>query len=253
MIARRADHVITTSERSREDLISILGLPVERVSVVYQHSVPPPVMPQEDAERLVADLYGAEPGQYVFFCGAMEPKKNLYRLIEAFHPRDTGQQLLLAGPLGWLYDDVLGLIERLGKTSVPGTNKPLLRHLGYLPRRHIIALMQCCSFFAFPSIYEGFGIPVLEAMQVGVPVLSSTGGSLPEVAGDAAVLVDPLDVPGMTRAIRDLALDWEKRRGTGRAGQASGGQIFACRPRRPTGGRLWARGRSSWRHPHRGR
>ncbi len=211
MIARRADHVIATSERSREDLISIMGLPGERVSVVYQHSVPPPVMPQEDAERLVADIYGAEPGQYAFFCGAMEPKKNLYRLIEAFTLSDTGQQLLLAGPLGWLYDDVLGLIDRLAKTSVPGTNKPLVRHLGYLPRRHIIALMQCCSFFTFPSIYEGFGLPVLEAMQVGVPVLSSTGGSLPEVAGDAAVLVDPLDVPGMTQAIRDLALDWEKR------------------------------------------
>lgn len=211
MIARRADHVIATSERSRDDLVSILGLPDERVSVVYQHSVPPPVMPQEDAERLVSDIYGAEPGQYVFFCGAMEPKKNLYRLIEAFALANVGQQLLLAGPLGWLYDDVQELIARVGNASVPGTNKPLVRHLGYLPRRHITALMQCCSFFAFPSIYEGFGIPVLEAMQVGVPVLTSTGGSLPEVTGNAAVLVDPLDTAGLAQEIRGLALDWEKR------------------------------------------
>jgi glycosyltransferase involved in cell wall biosynthesis len=211
MIARRADHIIATSERSREDLLSILGLPAERISVVYQHSVPPPLLRQEDAERLIADIYGAEPGQYAFFCGAMEPKKNLYRLIEAFTLADAGLQLLLAGPLGWLYDDVQGLLSRVGNAHVRGTNKPLVQHLGYLPRRHITALMQCCSFFAFPSIYEGFGIPVLEAMQVGVPVLTSTGGSLPEVAGDAAVLVDPLDVPGMTREIRELASDWDKR------------------------------------------
>ena len=211
MIARRADLVITTSERSREDLVSILGLPDERISVVYQHSVAPPVLLQEEAERLVSDIYGAEPGQYVFFCGAMEPKKNLYRLIEAFTLANTGQQLLLAGPLGWLYDDVQGLIARLAKATAPGTDKPLVQHLGYLPRRHIIALMQCCSFFAFPSVYEGFGLPVLEAMQMGVPVLTSTGGSLPEVAGDAAVLVNPLDVSAMMRGIRDLGSDREKR------------------------------------------
>jgi glycosyltransferase involved in cell wall biosynthesis len=211
VIARQADHVITTSECSREDLVSILGLPNERISVVYQHSVAPPVLALEDAERLVSDIYGAEPGQYVFFCGAMEPKKNLYRLIEAFTLANTGLQLLLAGPLGWLYDDVQSLIARLCKVTLPGTDKPLVQHLGYLPRRHIIALMQCCSFFAFPSVYEGFGLPVLEAMQVGVPVLTSTGGSLPEVAGNAAVLVNPLDVAAMTRGIRDLASDWGKR------------------------------------------
>jgi glycosyltransferase involved in cell wall biosynthesis len=211
MIARRADHVITTSERSREDLVSVLGIPDERISVVYQHSVPPPILRQEDAERLVSDVYGAEPGQYAFFCGAMEPKKNLYRLIEAFTLANTGQQLLLAGLPGWLNADVRELIARLRTSAVPGTDKPLVQHLGYLPRRHVIALMQCCSFFAFPSVYEGFGLPVLEAMQVGVPVLTSTGGSLPEVAGDAAVLVNPLDVPGMMREIRDLASDWGKR------------------------------------------
>jgi Glycosyl transferases group 1 len=210
-IAHRADHIITTSERSREDLMSILGLPDERISVVYQHSVPPSMLPQEDAERLVSDIYGVEPGQYAFFCGAMEPKKNLHRLLEAFTLANTGQQLLLAGPQGWLNDDVRDLVARLRTTTVPGTDKPLVNHVGYVPRRHVTALMQCCSFFVFPSIYEGFGLPVLEAMQVGVPVLTSTGGSLPEVAGDAAVLVNPLDISGMTREIRDLALDWDKR------------------------------------------
>jgi glycosyltransferase involved in cell wall biosynthesis len=210
-IARRADHIITTSERSREDLVSILGLPDERISVVYQHSVPPSLLPQEDAERLVSDVYGAEPGQYAFFCGAMEPKKNLHRLIEAFTLANTGHQLLLAGPHGWLNDDVRDLVARLRTTTVPGTDKPLVQHLGYLPRRHVTALIQCCSFFVFPSVYEGFGLPVLEAMQIGVPVLTSTGGSLPEVAGDAAVLVNPLDTSGMMREIRDLALDWGKR------------------------------------------
>jgi glycosyltransferase involved in cell wall biosynthesis len=211
MIARRADHIITTSERSREDLVAMLGVPESRISVVYQHSVPPAMLRQEDAERLVSDIYGAEPGEYAFFCGAMEPKKNLSRLIEAFTLANTGHQLLLAGPQGWLNDDTRDLIARLRTTTVPGTGKPLVQHLGYLPRRHVTALIQCCSFFAFPSVYEGFGLPVLEAMQVGVPVLTSTGGSLPEVAGDAAVLVDPLDIAGMVREIRDLALDWGRR------------------------------------------
>jgi glycosyltransferase involved in cell wall biosynthesis len=200
MIARHADHIVTVSERSREDIKAMLGVSDERISVTYQSVPSLHPGPREDAERLVRNMYRATADGYVFFCGAIEPKKNLLRLIEAFSLADTGKELLLAGPLGWLYDDVLPLLT--DKTR----SRPV-RYLGYLPRHHIIALMQCASFFAFPSIYEGFGLPVLEAMALGVPVLTSHGGSLPEVAGDAAVLVDPLDVTEMTQAIRTLAAD----------------------------------------------
>jgi glycosyltransferase involved in cell wall biosynthesis len=203
MIARKADHIITASERSRQDIIAILGVPAERISVAYQPVPPSPSMDRADAERLVSTVYSAEPGRYALFCGAIEPKKNLARLIEAFKTAGTGQQLLLVGPMGWLYKDVKEHLKR-------GPNAQV-RYLGYLPRRHVVALMQCAGFFAFPSIYEGFGLPVLEAMQLGTPVLTSTAGSLPEVAGDAAVKVDALDVGAMTKAIRDLASDADLR------------------------------------------
>jgi len=222
-VARRADHIITVSERSAEDIVRILGVSADRVSVTYQPVVPLTSLPPEDAARLVADIYGAEPGGYVFFSGAMEPKKNLARLIEAFIVANTGMQLLLAGTPGWLSSDVAELLSRFEKAA-----RPPVRHLGYLPRRHIAALMQGACFFAFPSIYEGFGLPVVEAMSLGVPVLTSTGGALPEVAGDAAELVDPLDAGAITRGIRKLAADAGlraelARRGRERAARFSGG------------------------------
>jgi glycosyltransferase involved in cell wall biosynthesis len=222
-VARQADHIITVSERSAEDIVQVLGVSADRISVTYQPVVPLTPLPPEDAARLASDIYGAEPGRYVFFCGAMEPKKNLARLIEAFIVANTGMQLLLAGTRGWLSSDISGLLSRLEKAEAPP-----VRHLGYLPRRHVAALMQGACFFAFPSIYEGFGLPVVEAMSLAVPVLTSTGGALPEVAGDAAELVDPLDVGAIMRGIRKLAADDGlraelARRGPERAARFSGG------------------------------
>src|SRR4029077_19414981 len=135
--------------------------------------------------------------------------------------------LLIAGPLGWLYEEDIALIDVIAGhvngsaiaaeacgTSITGLlrdKRSLVRRLGYLPRRHVVALLQCARFFTFPSIYEGFGLPVLEAMKLGVPVLTSNTSSLPEVAGRAAVLVDPLDVTEMAREIDRLANDADLR------------------------------------------
>ena len=205
-------------------------------------------------------VYGAKPGGYALYLGAIEPKKNLKRLIEAFLLARLDIPLLLAGPLGWLYNEDLALIDaiasqwrdmmmgqwceamregphgggppvrrnglwpdaaqalrsngaRIGAEPPPRSGGawsdagPLVRRIGYLPRHHVVALLQCARFLVFASIYEGFGLPVLEAMQLGVPVLTSNTGPLPEVAGDAAVLVDPLDVPAMAREIRRLGRD----------------------------------------------
>jgi glycosyltransferase involved in cell wall biosynthesis len=164
-----------------------------------------PTLEQIEAERLVETVYGAEPGQYALFLGAIEPKKNLKRLIEAFLIANPGIPLLLAGPKGWLNKEDLELIQTVS------AQQSMVRQLGYLPRRHVTALLKCARFFVFPSIYEGFGLPVLEAMQLGVPVLTSNTSSLPEVAGDAAVLVDPLDLNQMTKGIRALANDSDLR------------------------------------------
>jgi glycosyltransferase involved in cell wall biosynthesis len=205
-VIARADHIVTVSERSRADIMEILGVPEERISNTYQPVPSLPTLEPDDAERLVSNVYGATPGKYAFFCGAFEPKKNLYRLIEAFLTAGTGLDLLLAGPLGWLYNDVVELISTVSSSS-PRADRAPVRRLGYLPRRHVAALMQCARFFAFPSIYEGFGIPVVEAMQLGTPVLASTGGSLPEIVADAGLLVDPLDTAALSRAVRRLASD----------------------------------------------
>ncbi|MDE2581421.1 MAG: glycosyltransferase family 4 protein [Rhodospirillales bacterium] len=209
-IAAGADHIITVSEQAKQDIVETLGLPEDAVSVTYQPVPYLPPIDREVSERLVRDIYGAEPGGYAFFCGALEPKKNLYRLIEAFTLSGVRLKLLIAGPAGWLYDEVETLIDQLGaRTLVPGRRQ--VRWLGYLPRMHLAALMQCARFFAFPSIYEGFGLPVAEAMQLGVPVLTSTAGGLAEVAGNAALLVNPLDVGDMSRQIRLIAADADLR------------------------------------------
>ena len=197
-VAAAADHIIAVSEQARADIIETLRVPADKVSVTYQPVPHSPPIDREASERLVRDVYNAQPGEYAFFCGAVEPKKNLYRLIEAFTLSGVGLKLLIAGPLGWLHDDVTTLFEQLGaKTIVPARRQ--VRWLGYLPRMHLAALMQCARFFAFPSLYEGFGLPVAEAMQLGVPVLTSAAGGLAEVAGDAALIVDPLDVTSMAR------------------------------------------------------
>lgn len=206
-VLRRADHIVTVSERSRQDIMAILGVPGERVTNTYQPVPPLPRFERENAERLVTNVYGAVPGKYAFFCGALEPKKNLYRLIEAFLMAGTDLQLLIAGPLGWLYDDIMEIIALSGGRAVKEPDEAPVRRLGYVPRRHVVALMQCARFFAFPSVYEGFGVPVVEAMQLGTPVLASTGGALPEVVGEAALVVDPLDLDRMAEAVRRLASD----------------------------------------------
>lgn len=209
-IARTADLIITVSEQSREDISHVLRLPLERISVTYQPAPELPAIDREDAERLVSGAYAASPGNYAFFCGALEPKKNLCRLIEAFAIAGD-LPLLIAGPRGWLYDDILNMIDNL-KAGAAIPAQAQVRWLGYLPRRHIVALMKCARFFTFPSIYEGFGIPLLEAMELGVPVMTSSCGGQAEVVGDAGLLVDPLDIDGMARAIRILASDADLRR-----------------------------------------
>jgi glycosyltransferase involved in cell wall biosynthesis len=216
-IAARADHIVTVSEQARHDIIASLGIPADQVSVTYQPVPYTPPIDRETSERLVRNVYGAEPDGYAFFCGALEPKKNLYRLIEAFTVSGVDLKLLIAGPLGWLYGEVQTLLDQLGtRTLVPARRQ--VRWLGYLPRMHLAALMQCARFFAFPSIYEGFGLPVAEAMQHGVPVLTSAAGGLAEVAGDAALIVDPLDVRNMARQIRVIAADADLRHELSRRG-----------------------------------
>jgi glycosyltransferase involved in cell wall biosynthesis len=226
-IARDADLIITVSEASKRAIVELLGVPADRVDVTYQPTPWLPNVPKDEAERLVRDIYGVRAGDYALFLGATEPKKNLKRLIEAYLLSGANIPLLIAGPRGWLDDEEHELIEAISRNAgqkpdaVGSRDRPAsVRRVGFLPRRHAIALLQCARFFTFPSICEGFGLPVLEAMQLGVPVLTSNISSLPEVAGDAALLVDPLDVADLSSALRTLSHDRSLRDELARRGPA---------------------------------
>ena len=225
-LCRHADHIVTVSEFSRQDIIKFFGMDERRISNTYQSvSIPPHLLAKTDDEIAdeVGTVFNLDYKEYFLFFGAVEPKKNVARLIDAYALANTKRPLVIAGTLGWLYDDVVERIndERflsyriVGNTMVPQRQ---VRRLGYLTTEHLVALVRGARAVCFPSLYEGFGLPVLEAMLLGTPVLTSNVSSLPEVAGDAAVLVNPLDVDEISRAIRTLDEDADLRAELGRRG-----------------------------------
>jgi alpha-1,3-rhamnosyl/mannosyltransferase len=199
--AQRADRIITGSAQTRSDIVKLLSVEPERVAVV-PHGVDPifGVKPAQEVAAGLAPL-GLRAGEYLLFLGTIEPRKNLVRLLEAMEStdRDVGP-LVLAGGQGWNNGDIRAAIGRLARTG-------RVRELGYVSNELRLALHGGARAFVYPSLYEGFGLPPLEAMACGTPVLTSNVSSLPEVVGDAALLVDPEDVSaiaaGMTRLWRD--------------------------------------------------
>jgi glycosyltransferase involved in cell wall biosynthesis len=218
-IVQRADHIVTVSEHSRRDLIQHLGADEARVTNTYQ-----PVdlatelegLDDEEMARLLAHAYGLEPREYFLFCGAIEPKKNLSRTLQAYAESGVHRPLIIAGSDGWLNDDELRRIGdrrfvTLRMTGAGIRRERRVRRVRYLPRRHLVALMKGARALIFPSLYEGFGLPVLEAMTLGTPVITSNTTSLPEVAGDAAVLVDPYSTESLRRALQTMDIDADLR------------------------------------------
>ncbi len=200
--ARRGAHICTVSEASRNDIIATLGVPADRVTNTYQASPTPQDVlhadPVEDA-GMVEGIFGLRQRGYFLFFGAIEPKKNVGRLIEAYLSTRTETPLVIVGARAWQSEDELRLAEgAMGKRII---------RLEYLPRELLLRLIRSARAVLFPSLYEGFGLPVLEAMQLGTPVLTSRTGSLPEVAGDAAILVDPYSVNAIADGLRALDQD----------------------------------------------
>jgi len=200
----RADRVLADSEATRADLIRLLGTPPEKVEVLYS-GVDPRFRPEPESgerERLRA-RYGLD-RPYVLSVGTLQPRKNFVRLIRAFaRLPDTGRVLVIAGGRGWLYESVLEEAAR---------HPDRVRVLGFVEDADLPALYRGADLFVFPSFYEGFGLPVLEAMACGVPVVCSGVSSLPEVAGDAALLVNPEDEDGLMGAMRRALEDEGLRR-----------------------------------------
>lgn len=214
-ICRKADHVVTVSESARRDLIDIFGIDENRVSNTYQAaSLPEALTSRPDAEvsREVEGVFGLGWGRYFLFFGAIEPKKNLGRVIEAYLSSGVQDPLVIIGGTAWLdeyetkmlYEDLV-TVQTLKENTIRRADR--IRRYDYLPLHSLVSLIRGAKATLFPSLYEGFGLPVLESMILGAPVLTSTAGSLPEVAGDAALSVDPYDVEGIVKGIRALDAD----------------------------------------------
>lgn len=223
---RTADHIVTVSDASRDDIQALFRAPADRVTNTYQ-SVRVPAYLQglgdTEVEAAVSGVFNLPYQGYFLFFGAVEPKKNVGRLLEAYLSLSTDTWLVIAGTRAWQADEELRLLDR-DETQPLRANFRRVRRVGYLPRSLLMRLVRGAKAVTFPSLYEGFGLPVLEAMQLGVPVLTSRTSSLPEVAGEAAVLVDPYDVRDIAAGLRALDSDAALR-----ARLAAAGRIQAAR------------------------
>ena len=225
-LCRSADHIVTVSEHSRRDILSIVDMPESRITNTYQTvQLPSSLLSQtsDEVAVLVENVFGLEPKNYFVFVGALEPKKNVARLIDAYAASGASGPLVIAGGLGWDYEDATARIEqehfgsyRIAADRVVRERK--VRRFEYLTFPNLVALIRGAKALLFPSLYEGFGLPVLESMLLGTPVMTSTTSSLPEVAGDAALMVNPFDVAAMARAIRSLDDDSDLRADLARRG-----------------------------------
>ena len=219
LAVRRADAVITDSEQSRKDIMAHLPVAPQDV-VVVPLAADPRFRPMEIAEvEPVLREYSLQ-RPYILYVGALESRKNLPRLLEAYallRAWSPQWRLVIVGARKWKFSPIFDAVQRLGLEGH-------VDFTGYVADEHLPALYAGADLFAFPSLYEGFGLPVLEAMACGTPVVTSNTSSLPEVAGDAALLVDPTDVRQIARAmwlvLSQPALAAELRaRGLARAAQ----------------------------------
>lgn len=204
-VVKRADGVIAISESTRQDAIKILGLSPDKVRVIYPGISDAFFDVPADCVEQVRMKYGLA-REYILFVGTIEPRKNLGRLVESYRGLAPSTQqefdLVIAGPEGWIEPDDLQRIR---------SPQAGVRHLGYVPEADLPALTAGATIAAYPSLYEGFGFPVVQAMAAGVPVVTSRTSSLPEVTGDAAELVDPLSVGQIRDALSRLLLSPDLR------------------------------------------
>ncbi|MDA8220007.1 MAG: glycosyltransferase family 1 protein [Dehalococcoidales bacterium] len=215
--AHAAKRVIAVSAATKQDLIDRLGLSPAKISVVPE-ACPPGFEPLADPEvgQVIAGEYGLNP-PYIVTVGTVHPRKNVTRLLQAFAAarkrNRLPHQLALIGQPGWRSDVIQSLIAELGLADA-------VIMTGYVPDEHLPSLLGAAEALVFPSLYEGFGLPVLEAMACRVPVIAANASSLPEVVGDAGLLVDPLDVDELAEAIGRLLGDERLREDLAERGYA---------------------------------
>ncbi len=199
---KMANGIITDSQSAKRDIIELLGVPENKIDVIYG-AVDQRFLPINDIQILqeVKMKYNL-PEKFLLYVGTLEPRKNISGLLQAFAilRQNISYKLVIAGGKGWLYDEIFEIVRKLNLTED-------VIFAGYVPDEDLPAFYNLADLFVFPSLYEGFGLPPLEAMACGVPVVCSNTSSLPEVAGDVAIMVDPYDVEGLAEAMHKILAD----------------------------------------------
>jgi len=209
----RADHILADSEATRRDLINLLDVAPAQVTTLYG-GVNTRFTPQaaNDERAYLQTRYGIGARPYILAVGTVQPRKNYIRLMEACDPlaRQRDLDLVIAGRPAWLAEPIVAAAEK----------RPYVHRLGFCDEADLPALYRQAALLAFPSVYEGFGFPPLEAMACGTPVVASTASSVPEVVGEAGLQVDPLDIPAWTAALEQGLDDMTLREQLRQAGLA---------------------------------
>jgi glycosyltransferase involved in cell wall biosynthesis len=202
---RRARRVIAVSESTKRDLVEQYDLSPGKVDVVH-NGVDPGFQPLPVGQVAAFRREKGLPDRFILFVGTLEPRKNVVGLVEAYArlPKDR-PPLILVGGKGWLYDEIFTRVEALGLAGE-------VRFVGYVPAEVLPLWYSAADLFVYPSLYEGFGLPPLEAMACGTAVISSTASSLPEVVGEAGLLIDPADTEALAKAMEQVLSDTEMRK-----------------------------------------
>ena len=205
ILARRADRIVTISQCSKRDLMDYYGLSAGKIAVI------PPAVDHRlfhvnhnpESIQLARERFGIY-GKYILSVGTLEPRKNFSRLVESFailrrHAAEDCR-LVIVGEKGWKYDQIFRTVRALGLEDK-------VQFLGYVPEQDLPLLYRGAELFVYPSLYEGFGVPILEAMACGCPVVCSNRSAMPEVAGEAAILVNPEDPEGIAQVMGHVLSD----------------------------------------------
>jgi glycosyltransferase involved in cell wall biosynthesis len=230
-IAAEADHIVTVSENSKRDIVRLLGVEEGRVTNTYEAVEFPPDLTERPVDLVADELrrsFGLEPQEYLLLYGALEPKKNVVRLIEAYMLSGVAIPLVITGAGGWGNRAEARMLDELhGNERAPGTRR--IHHFEYVSLPTLVNLIRGARAVLFPSLYEGFGLPVLEAMLLGTPVVTSRASSMPEIAGEAALYVDPYDVDDIAEAIKTITADAGLRSELIRRGRSQAGLFSVAR------------------------
>jgi alpha-1,3-rhamnosyl/mannosyltransferase len=241
-----ARRVFAVSKQTKADLTRIFGVPAAKIDVIYEGAEPQAGAASTGPSAVLKRLR-LEGRRYCLQLGTLEPRKNLERSFEAFVAlvrSDQGKyrdlDLIVAGRKGWHSDQIVLAMEKanseLATAAVKVHDEPRerIRYIGYLSPADKVRVVANAAMFVFPSLYEGFGLPVIEAMSLGVPVIASRRASLPEICGDAALLVDPEDAGEITRAMKKLCDDPVLTRSLAAAGRKRSEEFNWSRTARET-------------------